>query len=155
MIKWVFICGVSCLFLFFSWLPLPSFQNDFSVQVVDKKQRLLRAYLTDGEQWHFNRRDQYPENLKIAVIAYEDAYFNWHFGVNPVSLVKALYENIHRQYVFRGGSTITMQLMRILKPKSRTYSHKLFELLQAIKYEWVYSKPFIFRWICLCICRWI
>ncbi len=79
-------------------------------------------------------------NLIKAIITKEDQWFYWHPGVNPVAVIRALISNIVRRERVSGASTITMQVVRLLDPKERTYSNKLIEMLRAVQLEIHYSK---------------
>ena len=116
---------------------------NYSTLVLDHQEHLLRAFLNTDEQWHFPPQHPIPLPLKQAVIYYEDAYFAYHPGINPISIVKSFISNQRAKTIKRGGSTITMQLMRLLDPKKRSYFNKLLECLQAMKFELLYSKDSI------------
>jgi penicillin-binding protein 1C len=78
--------------------------------------------------------------LVRSVIANEDKWFYWHPGFNPVSLFSAAYDNLTAGKFVRGGSTITMQIARMIEPKERTIGNKLIEILRAMQLEASYSK---------------
>ena len=78
--------------------------------------------------------------LHQAMLTAEDRWFYYHCGINPVSIVTALYDNIKAGEVVRGGSTITMQLARLMEPKARTIPNKLIEMFRALQLELTYSK---------------
>ena len=78
--------------------------------------------------------------LHQAILTSEDRWFYYHFGVNPVSIATALYDNITAGKVVRGGSTITMQLARLMEPKARNVPNKLWEMFRALQLELTYSK---------------
>ncbi len=82
-----------------------------------------------------------PSYVPDAVVATEDQRFYWHFGVDPVGLARALYENWRAGTIVQGGSTITQQLAKnvFLKP-DRTIHRKIREMLLAIWLEARYSK---------------
>jgi penicillin-binding protein 1A len=82
-----------------------------------------------------------PSYVPEAVIATEDQRFYYHFGVDPIGLLRALYQNLRAGTVVQGGSTITQQLAKnvFLKP-DRTISRKIQEMLLAIWLEARYSK---------------
>jgi penicillin-binding protein 1C len=86
-----------------------------------------------------------PEKFKEAVLCLEDSHFYHHPGVNPFSLLRALYQNISSGQTVSGASTITMQVARLMQPKKRTYLNKALEILQALKIELLYSKNEILR----------
>ncbi len=78
--------------------------------------------------------------LHQAMLTAEDRWFYYHCGINPVSMVTALYDNIKAGEVVRGGSTITMQLARLMEPKARNIPNKLIEMFRALQLELTYSK---------------
>jgi penicillin-binding protein 1C len=121
--------------------------ENYSTVVTDKDGKILRAFLNSDEQWHFRFDNdiKIPEKLETAVLTYEDRYFYYHPGINPYAIFRAIWLNIKFGKVKSGGSTITMQLARISKPKARTLINKLFEVIQATKLEIKYSKKSILR----------
>jgi penicillin-binding protein 1C len=120
--------------------PLPK-QKEFSKEIHAKDGTLLSAYLTSDDKWRLRTEHEEisPELLK-AIIEKEDSWFYWHFGINPVSIVRALYKNIITGEIESGASTITMQTARMLEPKKRTYFNKLTEMFRALQLEIKYSK---------------
>ncbi|MGQ9630446.1 MAG: penicillin-binding protein 1C [bacterium] len=128
-------------------LPDPPFPDEYSAVVLDEGGQVLRVFLNGNQQWCFppDGRQEIPEKLRKAVLCYEDRYFLYHPGVNPASLVRALFQNISAGRIVSGGSTITMQVARLMRPKRRTLGNKLLEILQALKIELRYSKGEILR----------
>ena len=143
------IIGLLILFILYLIIPLPSplFKTDYSRVVTDENGEYLRVFLNSNEQWIFppSETDRIPEKLKIAVINYEDSYFKWHWGFNPVSIVRAAYQNISEGKIVSGASTITMQVARLMNPKPRTIINKILEILLAVKIEFHYSKDNILK----------
>jgi penicillin-binding protein 1A len=92
------------------------------------------------------RLSELPDYVPNALIAIEDHRFRSHFGVDPVSLMRAAYENFTAGRVVQGGSTITQQLAKnlFLKPE-RTYSRKAQELVLALWLETKFSKDDILQ----------
>lgn len=85
--------------------------------------------------------DQVPAHLVAALLATEDRHFTDHFGVDPVGLVRALWENIKARRIVQGGSTITQQLIKnFYLTSERTLSRKLNEMIMAILLEMHYDK---------------
>ncbi|SHO80410.1 Penicillin-insensitive transglycosylase & transpeptidase PBP-1C [hydrothermal vent metagenome] len=88
------------------------------------------------------------ENLNIdtkkILIEYEDRYFNYHFGVNPFAIIRAIIFNITNQRVI-GASTISMQLARMMYHKPRTLISKISEIFRAFQIEFRYSKDEILK----------
>ena len=120
--------------------PLPN-QQEFSKEIHAKDGTLLTAYLTKDDKWrlHTELNKVSPDLIK-AVLEKEDSWFYWHFGINPVSVVRALYQNIFSGEIESGASTITMQVARLLEPKKRTYLNKFIEMFRALQLEIKYSK---------------
>jgi len=138
-----------CLAVIYLVIPLPSpiFREDYSTAILDRKGRILRAFLNQEEQWQFSPDENavISPKLETAVLLFEDRWFYWHPGVNPFALFRALKQNIRGGETVSGASTITMQVARLMAPKSRTYLHKILEMTQALKIEIHYSKAGILR----------
>ncbi|MBL7790592.1 MAG: penicillin-binding protein 1C [Chitinophagales bacterium] len=127
-------------FLFFS-LPKDLFEAPKSLAMYDRHGQLLYASVADDEQWRFPKIDSVSDKLEQCVLHYEDAYFHFHPGVNPISLFKAFILNLKKGDIKRGGSTITMQTIRLLHNNPpRTYWQKLKEVFMSLKFELIYSK---------------
>ena len=85
--------------------------------------------------------DLVPEKFEKSLLTFEDQWFYYHPGINPVSIFRALKSNIKAGEVVSGGSTITMQVARISRGnRQRTYSEKFIEMLSALKLELFRSK---------------
>ena len=116
--------------------------EDYSTVIKDRNGEVIRAFLNQNEQWCFPPSDsmRVPDKLAQAVLMFEDQYFYSHFGINPISSIRALTQNISSGKITSGSSTITMQVARMDKLHERTYFNKLLEVLKAIKIEVQYSK---------------
>lgn len=127
-------------YLFFS-LPKPLFKVDTSTILYSEDNRLLGATISEDEQWRFPVSDSVPKRFEVCITQFEDGYFREHPGVNPVSLFRAFRQNSSSGSIKSGGSTITMQTIRLAKqnPK-RTYGQKFLEIIQATRLELTYSK---------------
>ena len=115
--------------------------RDLSTTIVDSDGRLLRAFTsTDG----FWRLPATPDAVEPAylnlLIAYEDRRFWRHPGFDPLALARAAAQWATRGRIVSGGSTITMQVVRLLEPRPRTVAAKLSEIARAAQLEWRYSK---------------
>lgn len=100
----------------------------------------IRMKLSKDGYWRFyTSNEELPELLKKSILTFEDRYFYNHFGINPFSLFRAIYNNITNASRI-GASTITMQVVRIVEPKPRTYLNKIIELFKAIQLELSFSK---------------
>ena len=111
--------------------------------MVDRHGTLLRAFLTRDGYWRMKTkvRDVSPRYLAMLE-AYEDKRFDEHCGVDPVAVVRAGLQFLGAGgHIVSGGSTLTMQVARILEPpKSRGIGTKLFQMLRALQLEERYSK---------------
>ncbi|MFQ5751123.1 MAG: penicillin-binding protein 1C, partial [bacterium] len=122
-------------------LPTEKLYPAASTIVLDRTGHMLRAFLAPDDMWRIRVSiDEVSPTLKKAVLAYEDKYFYWHFGVNPVSIVRAVIANLRAGQVVQGGSTLTMQVARMMEPKERTLVNKFIEAFRALQLEWRYSK---------------
>ncbi|MBA5628185.1 penicillin-binding protein 1C [Moheibacter sp. BDHS18] len=127
-------------YLFFS-LPKPLFKEETSTLIYSEDNRLLGATISGDEQWRFPANDSVPKRFEICITQFEDAYFRRHPGINPVSLFRALRQNLKSDGIVSGGSTITMQTIRLAKQNpERTYGQKFLEIIQATRLELTHSK---------------
>jgi len=121
--------------------PLPRFKAPLSTVVEANDGSLLGARIADDGQWRFPPSDSVPEKFEKALLAFEDNYFYFHPGINPVSLIRAMISNIKAGKVVSGGSTLTMQSARLSRGnRARTYPEKIIEMFSALKLELFRSK---------------
>jgi penicillin-binding protein 1C len=121
--------------------PFPRFKAPLSTVVEAKDGSLLGARIADDGQWRFPGPGKVPEKFEKSILTFEDRYFYRHPGINPVSIIRALHQNIKAGEIVSGGSTITMQVARISRGnRSRTYSEKIIEMFSALKLELFRSK---------------
>jgi penicillin-binding protein 1C len=145
LIKQIFIglIAISLLFFILNYLfPLNinRLNKPQSTLIYDNKQHLIALKLSpDGFLRILIKPEALNSNIKNIVLAYEDQYFEKHFGVNPFSILRALWFNLSNQGKI-GASTITMQVARMMHNKPRTLSQKIIEMFQAFQLEWDYSK---------------
>jgi len=139
------VIGIAVLLIICTLVaPMPSFHTPLSTVVEAADGTLLGARVAADGQWRFPPPDSLPEKYVTCLINYEDRYFRWHPGVNPVAVMKALADNIRAGETVRGGSTITMQVARISRGnRQRTYRRKFIEILSALKLELFRSKKSI------------
>lgn len=122
-------------------LPKQLFKDPTATVITSSEHQLLGAMIAEDGQWRFPQNDSVPEKFKTCILQFEDEYFYQHPGFNPVSIVKALKENLTSGGVKRGGSTITQQVIRLSrKGQSRTYWEKLKEIVLATRLEFRASK---------------
>ncbi len=101
----------------------------------------MQAFRASDGQWRLRTSpSEIPDRLKRILIQREDRWFYEHPGVNPVALVRAAIQNVRSGRRVSGGSTITMQIARMLEPKRRTIWAKLVEVFRALQLEIRYSK---------------
>ncbi len=122
-------------------LPNPIFNKPTSTVIFDNSGKLLAARLANDEQWRFAHTDSVPYKFEKCILNFEDEYFYYHPGFNPISIIKALLQNIKNGKVKRGGSTITMQTIRLSRGnKQRNIYQKIVELILATRLEFRYTK---------------
>jgi penicillin-binding protein 1C len=107
---------------------------------------VLHAFLSPDDKWRMKTElAEITPELRAAFLHKEDQYFYYHPGVNPLALARAAANNLWAGRKTSGASTITMQVARLLEPKTRTYWHKLVEIFRALQLEWHYSKDEILQ----------
>ena len=104
----------------------------------------MDVFLTEDEQWHLKVEDDVAENLKEAVLTYEDKNFKTHHGVDFLAIARAFKNNLVGRKR-SGASTITMQVAKLSSPKKRTYLNKFIEIIQAFKIETKLDKDTILK----------
>ncbi|WP_298417593.1 penicillin-binding protein 1C [uncultured Kordia sp.] len=132
---------VVLLISYYFCLPKTLFKAPTSTVIESREGILLGAKIADDGQWRFPQLDSVPEKFNICIVQFEDEYFYNHPGFNPISIAKALWQNIESGEVKRGGSTLTQQVIRLSrKGQKRTYLEKLKELILATRLEFRHSK---------------
>lgn len=123
-------------------LPRDLFKGTcYSTVVEDVNGELLGARISDDEQWRFPPVDSVPEKFAASITEFEDRWFRWHRGVNPFSIVRAAVGNIKAGKVTSGGSTITMQVIRLSRQGAkRSLGEKMIEAVLASRLELRCSK---------------
>ena len=141
------VCALS-IGAFAEWVasfgPLPLQQaRQVSTSVVDRNGKLLRAYAMADGRWRLPVDAQTgvdPGYLKL-LLAYEDRRFRSHHGVDPLALGRAGLQLLTRGHIVSGGSTITMQLARLMEPRrERSVAAKLRQMVRAFELEQQLSK---------------
>ncbi|MGX5690232.1 penicillin-binding protein 1C [Arcticibacter tournemirensis] len=132
--------SVSCLIAFWLCLPDPLFTRPVSFVIEDSKGELLGASIAEDGQWRFPLADSVPDKFKKCITAFEDKRFNIHPGVDLLSLARAIRQNIAAGRVVSGGSTITMQVIRLATGSKRTVANKILESIRAVRLEMTFSK---------------
>ena len=123
--------------------PAPLGKNlEYSHVVLDREGRLLRAYATSEGRWRLpvSERDVDPRFLKL-LFTYEDKRFREHNGVDPLSLGRAAIQFVSRGQIISGGSTISMQVARLLEPRERrSLGAKMRQAVRALELEHALGK---------------
>ena len=116
--------------------------GEVSREVLDRDGGLLRAYTTAGGLWRLPvRLEEVDPDYISMLIAYEDRRFRSHHGVDPVALLRAALQFAGNGRIVSGGSTITMQLARLIEPRTeRSLTAKLRQMARALQIERRMSK---------------
>ncbi len=121
--------------------PLPLPKDDLARVVLAEDGTPLWRFADANGVWRYpvQTREVSPYYLD-ALLTYEDRWFYEHPGVNPLALVRATWQNLTGARVVSGGSTLSMQVARLLDPHSRTLHGKLRQLWRTAQLEWHLSK---------------
>lgn len=121
--------------------PLPLPQDDLARVVLAEDGTPLWRFADANGVWRYpvHTSEVSPYYLD-ALLTYEDRWFYRHPGVNPLALVRATWQNLSGARVVSGGSTLSMQVARLLDPHSRTLHGKLRQLWRTAQLEWHLSK---------------
>ncbi len=148
-------CAALCLLAvaaFSAWVyslgPAPLGESlQFSTLVVDREGRLLRAFATRDGRWRLPVRvDGVDPRYFEVLLGYEDQRFRLHHGVDPLATLRALGQLARNGRIVSGGSTLTMQVARLLEPRSeRSLGAKLRQMVRAVEIERALSKDEILR----------
>jgi penicillin-binding protein 1C len=123
--------------------PAPTVAElDVSTQVVDRNGRLLRAYATSDGRWRLPATvDDVDPRFVDMLLAYEDRRFRDHAGVDPLAMARAAWQWAGNRRVISGGSTISMQVARLLEPRvDRSVGAKFRQAARAVALERQFSK---------------
>jgi hypothetical protein len=110
--------------------------------VIDRAGKLLRAYATSEGRWRLpaSVKDVDPRFLKM-LFAYEDKRFYEHDGVDAAAMARAAFQLVKQRHIVSGGSTLTMQVARLLEPREkRSFSAKLRQITRAFELEHALGK---------------
>lgn len=121
-------------------LPRQLFHVPYSTVVTDRNEELLGARIAADGQWRFPPRKATPEKIRQCLVTFEDRHFYHHWGVNPLAIGRAFYQNVKNRRIVSGGSTLTMQTIRLARNKPRTFGEKLIEMTWATRLEFRASK---------------
>lgn len=112
-----------------------------STEIVDRHGVLLRAFLSKDGYWRLRTTPAEVNSRYLTLLkAYEDKRFASHWGVDPLAIGRAGLQLASARHVISGGSTLTMQVARLLEPRPRGIGSKLIQILRALQLEERYSK---------------
>jgi penicillin-binding protein 1C len=136
--------GLVCAIIAADFAFPPDMTNvrNVSPEVVDHHGVLLRPFLSRGGYWRMKTGVSEVSPRYLAMLkAYEDKRFDDHFGVDPFAMARAALQYASAGRIVSGGSTLTMQVARLLEPpKHRGILTKLFQMVRAVQLEERYSK---------------
>ena len=122
-------------------LPLPTRDAQASVVVEYRDGRPAYVFLTKDEKWRLPVELARVDPAYVrALVALEDKRFYAHDGVDPIAVLRAAWSNLSSMRRVSGGSTITMQLARLLEPRPRTVKNKLVDMFRATQLDLRMSK---------------
>lgn len=141
-VKWS-ICLILLVCFYFS-LPKVLFNSPTSFVITDKDGNLLNACIASDGQWRFPHNNTVPEKFEKCIIAFEDKRFFYHPGIDPIAVARAFKQNLKNKKTVSGGSTITMQVARLIKKKvNRSLFNKFSESILAFRLECSFKKKSI------------
>ncbi|MBC7861716.1 MAG: penicillin-binding protein 1C [Bacteroidia bacterium] len=124
---------LSGLFIYFLvCLPAQLFKVPYSSVITDEKGTVLSARIASDGQWRFPSSGKVSEKFKTCIVQFEDKNFDYHPGVDLLAMSRAFTQNISKRKIVSGGSTITMQVIRLARKKTdRSYFEKFIEMIWA------------------------
>ena len=102
-------------------LPQTLFHVPYSTVVTDRNGLLLGARIAEDGQWRFPPRDNVPYKIRECFVCFEDKRFYQHWGVDPIAILRAIRQNMQNRQIVSGGSTLTMQVIRLSRKRPRTW----------------------------------
>ena len=149
MVKWIVALAVPAALIFATFLlvdhlsPLPhhALKRPSSTLVATEAGTPLRAFADARGVWRYPiTLDEVSPRYLEALLGYEDRWFHHHPGINPLAILRAAWQNLRAGRVVSGGSTLTMQVARLIDPHPRTLAGKLRQMLRALQLEYHYDK---------------
>ncbi len=133
--------GLVLLVWFWQSLPGKLFHDPTSYVIEDAEGNLLSASIAADGQWRFPPSKTVPQKFIDCITTFEDKRFFKHPGVDPIAIGRAIWKDIRNGQAVQGGSTLTMQVIRISrKDKKRSIWNKIRESILAVRLECTYSK---------------
>jgi penicillin-binding protein 1C len=137
--RYLFI--IAALTYFALCLPNQLFDDPLCIVVNDKDGNLINARIAEDGQWRFPVSDSVPQRFEKCLVHFEDKRFYKHMGIDLFAIGEAAKVNLKCGTIKRGGSTLTMQLMRLSRKKSkRNFLNKATEMIMALRYELSHTK---------------
>ena len=122
-------------------LPSRLFTKPTSFVIADKNNQLLNASIAADGQWRFPYNDSVPEKSIQCITTFEDSRFFYHPGIDAIAMARAVVQNIKSGSVVSGGSTLTMQIIRMHEQHNdRSVWNKFAETIMALRLEFSYNK---------------
>ena len=138
-IKWVIVIAV--LIWFVLCMPSKLFLAPTSFVITDRDDQLLNASIAADGQWRFPYNEKVPEKFVQCITTFEDKRFFYHPGIDPVASGRAIIQNIKNGSIVSGGSTLTMQVIRMHEQNNeRSIWNKLSETILSLRLEFSYNK---------------
>jgi penicillin-binding protein 1C len=142
------VAGLVATVAFATWVvslgPLPLEEaRQVSTSIIDRNGKLLRAYAMADGRWRLpvDARTAVDPGYRKMLLAYEDRRFYAHGGIDPLALGRAALQLVTRGHIVSGGSTITMQLARLMEPRRRRSVYaKVRQMVRAVEIERQLSK---------------
>jgi penicillin-binding protein 1C len=140
--KVAIILAFLCVLLVWFWFCLPKqlFNSPTSYVIDDDQGQLLGAAIASDGQWRFPYNPDVPEKFRQCIMAFEDKRFEHHPGFDVFAFSRAIRQNLRSKHVVSGGSTLTMQVIRLATRHKRTFWNKLGEIFMALRLECTHSK---------------
>lgn len=135
------IFSIAGFFILNVFYPLDTSKLEFKYSKVfyASDNSIMRIKIADDQYLRFYaKNEEIPQLLTQSILEFEDKYFYSHFGINPISIIRAIFLNLQGRRV--GASTISMQLAKLIEPKPRTITNKIIEIFRTLQIEMHYSK---------------
>jgi penicillin-binding protein 1C len=139
--------GIFVVLLLLLHIAFPfRYKVSYAQTLLSDEGEIIATYLSADDKWRmYVPLSEITPDLRKAIVAKEDRFFYYHFGINPFAIVRATFNNVLKSKKTSGASTITMQVARLLVPKQRTYTNKLVEIFRALQLELTLSKDEILQ----------
>ncbi len=148
----IVLTGGVCFILLDHLFPFDTVRRPVSCVIADRHQAPLRAFADKNGIWRYPAKpDQVSWLYLQALIAYEDRWFYYHPGINPLAICRAFFQNLTHGRIISGGSTLTMQTARILELRKQENHRsssmffprmgvKLRQMFRALQLEYHFTK---------------